>query len=90
MFDWPALPMTNYMDLDVLLRRDGNLREIVFSELRDLKGRGVVNFVDIDGTQERHMKRQGNHADALKILFSLEMNLKGLEARTMERRRLAS
>jgi hypothetical protein len=46
--------------------------------------------VDIDGIQERHMKRQGNHADALKILFSLEMNLKGLEARAMERRRLTS
>ena len=90
MFDWPALPMTNYMDLDALLRRDKNLKEIVFLELNDLKGRGVADFIDIDAIQNRHMNRQGNHADALKILFSLEMNMKGLEAQAIPAMRVAS
>lgn len=90
MFDWPALPMTNYMDLDVLLRRDTKLQDIVFSEIRDLKNRGVAEFVDMEAIKERHIKRMANHGDALKILFSLEINLKGLEARAVQGRRLAS
>lgn len=90
MFDWPTLPMTNYIDLDFFLRRDENLQKIVFSELQDLKGRGLVDFIDIDAIKSRHMKRQKNHADALKMLFSLEINLKGLEARADQGRRLPS
>jgi hypothetical protein len=90
MFDWPVLPMTNYIDLDLLMRRDVGLREIVFSQIQDLKDRGAAAFVDIDGIWDSHMKRRGHHADALKILFSLEVNLKGLEAREVLGRAMAS
>ncbi len=78
-FDWPPLPMTNYMDLDLLIRKDARFRNLIETQIEDLKRRDIVPWIDIDGIRSRHMRRQGNHGDALKMLFSLEINLKGLE-----------
>jgi hypothetical protein len=80
-FDWPAPKMTNYMDLDMLLRNDINLMSIVHDQLMELKKRELVPWLDIDSLWARHLSRVANHADIIKMLFSLEINLKGLEKR---------
>lgn len=79
--NWPALPMTNFFDIDLVLRTRSDFAEIVLSELQDLMGRGCCDWIDIDDIWQRHMSRAGNHGDVIKILFSLEVNLKGREGR---------
>ena len=56
-----------------------NVQRIVKRQIDDLKVRNVVPWLDVDGIWARHMNRKTNHADILKMLFSLEVNLKGLE-----------
>ena len=78
--DWPALPMTNFFDADLLLRNNETLSRIVRHNLENLQKRNVVPWIDIDALWNAHINRKAHHGDALKILFSLEMNLKGREA----------
>lgn len=75
--DFPALPMTNYFDVDLMLRKNRKFAAFVYNHLQDLKRRGVVPWIDIENLWMGHMSRKAHHGDAIKMLFSLEINLKG-------------
>lgn len=69
-------PGRNYMDFDRALRRRQDLRTVVGENLQDLKRRGIVDWMDIEDLWRQHQHGQGNHADALMVLASLEIHLK--------------
>ena len=73
---WGVQPRLNYIDFDQGLRKREDLKTIVYQNLQDLKHRGVVDWIDIDAIWDRHQRKLGNHADALTLLASLEINLK--------------
>ena len=66
----------NYIDFDEALRKREDLEALVYQNLQDLKHRGVVDWIDIDRIWDHHQRKLGNHADALTLLASLEINLK--------------
>lgn len=74
-------PGTNYIDFDRGLRERADLKAVVYESIQDLKKRRIVDWIDIDAIWDRHQKRRGNHADALILLASLEINLKAPKMR---------
>lgn len=75
--DFPALPMTNYFDVDLMLRQNKKFAAFVYNHLQDLKRRAAVPWIDIEDIWMSHMSRKAHHGDVIKMLFSLEINLKG-------------
>jgi hypothetical protein len=69
-------PGLNYIDFEEGLRRRSDLRAVVYESLQDLKKRDLVDWLDLERLWRRHERRQGNYADALTLLASLEINLK--------------
>jgi len=69
-------PGVNYIDFDRGLRERADLKAVVYENIQDLKRRGIVDWIDIDSIWARHQARRANHADALTLLASLEINLK--------------
>jgi asparagine synthetase B (glutamine-hydrolysing) len=69
-------PMTNYIDFDRALRERKDIKTLVYDNLQDLKKRRIVDWIDIDEIWNHHQNRQGNHADALTLLASLEIIFK--------------
>jgi hypothetical protein len=69
-------PGLNYVDFDRDIRRRPDLRATIHECLQDLRGRGLVDWIDLESLWQRHQRRQGNHADALMLLASLEIHLK--------------
>jgi len=69
-------PHINYLDFNKAIRERDDLRTIIHDNIMDLKSRGVVPWIDIDGIWNRHLARKKNHADALLVLASLEIHLK--------------
>jgi len=69
-------PNLNYIDFDRGLRERWDLKTVVYDNIQDLKKRGIVDWIDIDAIWDRHQNRNCNHADALTLLASLEINLK--------------
>jgi len=69
-------PGINYIDFDLALRNRKDLKTLVYKNIQDLKQRGIVDWIDIDGIWKRHQARKANHADALTLLTSLEIYLK--------------
>jgi len=77
--DWGTSPSINYIDFDRGLRDRDDLKAVVYESIQDLKKRRIVDWIDIDAIWNRHQNRQANHADALTLLASLEINLKAQE-----------
>lgn len=77
--NWGMSPNTNYIDFDRGLRERADLKAVVYESIQDLKKRRIVDWIDIDAIWDRHQKRRANHADALTLLASLEINLKAQE-----------
>lgn len=73
---WAVDPRLNYIDFDRHLRESSNFQTLVKENLHDLKKRDVVGWIDLDAIWRRHQLSQANHADALLLLVSLEINLK--------------
>jgi hypothetical protein len=69
-------PGLNYIDVNRDLRRRKDLQATVGGSIRDLKKRGVVDWIDPEDVWQKHQRGQGNHADALILLASLEVLLK--------------
>src|SRR5690606_12986012 len=76
------LPMLNYFDMDMMLRRNRDFAAMVRECLNSLVKRGAAPWVDIDKIWAAHMGGRAHYGDAIMILFSLEMNLQGLEKQT--------
>jgi len=79
---WGPHPRTKYIDYDTGLREKEYLKTLVHENIQDLKQRGVVDWIDIEAIWLRHQRKQANHADALTLLASLEINLKAQEKST--------
>ncbi len=79
--DWAVSPGAKYIDFDRSLRERADLKTVVYENVQDLKKRRIVDWIDIDAVWDRHQKRRANHADALTLLASLEVNLKARELR---------
>ena len=77
--------MTNYIDFDAGLREREDLRSLIKENLYDLNKRGIVDWLNIDRIWHRHQHKKANHADALIMLASLEINLKFQEKEKKER-----
>jgi len=77
--DWAVSPDTNYIDFDRGLRERADLKEGVYECIQKLKRRGLVDWIDVDAIWKCHQRRQGNHADALTLLASLELYLSTLD-----------
>jgi hypothetical protein len=73
---WSVHPMTNYIDFERGLREREDLKTVIYENIQDLKRRTIVDWIDIDDLWNRHQRRQANCAEALKLLASLEINLK--------------
>jgi Asparagine synthase len=69
-------PKINYIDFDWALRNRKDMKTVVFENIQDLKKRGIVDWIDIDGIWKRHQEREANHSDELTLLTSLEIYLK--------------
>lgn len=69
-------PGLNYIDFDREIRRRPDLRATIGESLQDLRRRGLVDWIDLESLWQRHQRGQGNHADALMLLASLEIHLK--------------
>lgn len=74
----PAIvrPGINYMDFEKAIRENVNFKEIIRTNVYDLKARHLVDWVDIDQIWHDHARKKNNHADALMTLASLELHLK--------------
>lgn len=69
-------PKINYLDFDEAIRNKQDIKKIIYQSIMDLKQRKIVEWIDIDYIWKRHQNKQGNHADALIVLASLEIHLK--------------
>ena len=69
-------PGLNYSDVDRRLREKYGLKTSVCENIQNLKLCGVLDWIDIDTIWNRHQHKLANHADALTLLASLEINLK--------------
>ena len=69
-------PGLNYIDFDRDIRRRPDLRATIGASLQDLRRRGLVDWINLESIWQRHQHGQGNHADALMLLASLEIHLK--------------
>jgi hypothetical protein len=66
----------NYIDYEWAIREKNDLKEIVYSNVMDLKARNIVEWIDIKTLWSNHINYIANHADALLVLASLEIHLK--------------
>ena len=72
---WGVSLAMKYIDFNRGLRERNDLKAIVFESIQSLKKRGIIDWIDIDDIWHRHHHKQGNYADALILLASLEMNI---------------
>ena len=80
--DWAVSPGAKYIDFDRSLRERVDLKTVVYESFQDLKRRRIVDWIDLDAIWDRHQRWRANHADALTLLASLEINLKARELRS--------
>lgn len=72
-------PFTSYIDFNRGLREREDFRTLVDDNIQDLKGRGIVDWLDLDEIWSAHQRGQANHTNALLLLTALEINLKVLD-----------
>jgi len=78
-------PETNYIDFEDAIRHRDDVRTLVHESVRDLKQRGVIDWLDTEALLERHMSGRAEHGDALTLLTSLEIHLKARDAKEAAR-----
>jgi hypothetical protein len=70
----------NYLDFNDKIRTKKELRDIISSNVLDLKSRDIIDWIDIENILNNHLSKKSDHADALIVLASLEIHLKsGME-----------
>jgi asparagine synthetase B (glutamine-hydrolysing) len=69
-------PYINYIDFNSAIRDREDLRTIIHENIMDLKSRNIIEFTDFDKIWKNHIDKTANHADALIVLASLEINIK--------------
>ena len=71
-------PLVNYIDFDEGFRKRDDLMTLVHESIQRLRKCGVADWINLESIWNRHQRRQGNYADALTLLASLEINLAAL------------
>lgn len=66
----------NYLDFNEKIRTKKDLRDVIISNVMDLKNRKLIDWIDIEDILNNHLASKGNYADALIVLASLEIHLK--------------
>ena len=66
----------NYLDFNEKIRTKNDLREIVVTNILDLKKRNLIDWINIENILNTHLSEKANFADALIVLASLEIHLK--------------
>jgi hypothetical protein len=66
----------NYLDFNEKIRTKNDLRDVICSNVMDLKQRDIIDWIDIEVILNNHLANKSNHADALIVLASLEVHLK--------------
>lgn len=64
----------NYIDFNRGFRDREDLRDLARSSLASLSGRRIIYWLDVEDILRRHQRGDGDFADALVILISLEMH----------------
>jgi hypothetical protein len=83
-------PNVNYLDFDHGFRSRGDLRAIARATLADLAARKLIDGIDVEDVLARHERREGDFADALIVLISLEVHLRtGASALVADRSRVS-
>lgn len=66
----------NYLDFDGQIREKKDLQKIISQNIHDLKTRNIIDWIDIEMILKNHLNKNGNFANALVVLASLEIHLK--------------
>ena len=66
----------NYLDFNEKIRTKKDLKDVIRTNVMDLKQRNIIEWIDIEEILNNHMLNRGNYADALIVLASLEIHLK--------------
>jgi hypothetical protein len=74
-------PGINYIDFNSGIRLRRDLIDIVYQNIMDLRGRKIVDWIDIRGIWKSHSEGASDFGDALLVLASLEIHLKAIEAK---------
>ncbi len=69
-------PFLNYIDFESEIRNREDLRNIVYSNIMDLKARKIIDWIDIEKVWSDYFNLKKRYANALLILTSLEIHLK--------------
>lgn len=64
----PIDPRINYIDFNNSLRDRNDMKTLVQESIRDLKKRGLVDWLDLDSIWQDHQNRRANHGNALMLL----------------------
>ena len=67
---------SNYLDFNKSIRTKKDLKNVVATNIMDLKSRKLIDWVDIEEILNNHLTQKGDFADALIVLASLEIHLK--------------
>ncbi|NBB78372.1 MAG: hypothetical protein GVY36_02855 [Verrucomicrobia bacterium] len=68
---------TNYLDFEVALRKE--MKPLIIQQLRDLKDRGIVEWIDVGDIWKKHLAGK-DLTDEIHVLVSLEFFLKAQDA----------
>lgn len=66
----------NYLDFNEKIRTKKDLKDVISTNVMDLKQRNIIDWIDIEEILNNHLSKKGNYADALIVLASLEVHLK--------------
>ncbi len=66
----------NYLDFNEKIRTKKDLKDVIRTNVMDLKQRNIIEWIDIEEILNNHLTNKGNYADALIVLASLEIHLK--------------
>lgn len=66
----------NYLDFNEKIRTKKDLKDVISTNVMDLKSRNIIDWIDIEEILNNHLGNKGNYADALIVLASLEVHLK--------------
>jgi hypothetical protein len=72
---WKSAPDLDYIDVDRALRERKDYQGFVYENLRKLKQRKVIDWLDLDGIWNDHQTRKMDNGYALMLLSALEVSV---------------
>ena len=66
----------NYIDWNYALRYQDDFKNVVYSNLQDIKARKIIDWLDINKLWTIHQNKQNDIASELMTLAALEIHLK--------------